>query len=171
VLTAFFAPDPQRANLVLPIPLRGLAAAASLLAAGGFALRARPAYVGAALLLTLSGLSTWLDQVWLGDMARRRTVLEHDLKAMLPALPPEPARVVLITPDPNVGHLGFLELKAQPYVIIADPQGPLTSELADAAAVVASGDTAPAGAWTAVYRGHEVSLWRPAGGAPLPSGR
>jgi len=171
VLTAFFAPDPQRANLVLPIPLRGLAAAASLLAAGGFALRARPAYVGAALLLTLSGLSTWLDQVWLGDMARRRTVLEHDLKAILPALPPEPARVVLITPDPNVGHLGFLELKAQPYVIIADPQGPLTSELADAAAVVASGDTAPAGAWTAVYRGHEVSLWRPAGGAPLPSGR
>jgi hypothetical protein len=171
VLTAFFAPDPQRANLVLPIPLRGLAAAASLAAAGAFALRARPAYVGAALILVLSGLSTWLDQVWLGDLARHRAALERDLRAIAPAIPREPARVVLITPDANVGHLGFLELKAQPYVVLADPQAPPPGVLTDAAAVVASGDKPPTGDWTAVYRGAEVSLWRPSAAAPLPMGR
>jgi len=171
VLTAFFAPDRARAWLVLPLPLRGLAAAATLLAAGAFALRARPAYVGAALLLTLSGLSTWLDQVWLGDMTRHRAALERDLRAIAPAMPPEPARVVLLTPDVNVGHIGFLELKAQPFVLVADVQAPPAGALADAAAVVASGDKPPPGDWLAAYHGQEVSLWRRAGGAPLPMGR
>jgi hypothetical protein len=171
VLTAFFAPDAERAALALSLPLRGIAAAATLVAAGALALRARPAYVGAALLLTLSGLSTWLDQVWLGELARHRAALERDLKAIAPAMPHEPARVVLITPDPNVGHLGFLELKAQPYVVVADPQAPPTGVLGDAQAVVASGDKPPLGDWQAVYRGREVSLWRPAGATPLPTGR
>jgi hypothetical protein len=171
VLTAFFAPDAGRAALTLPMPLRGLAAAGTLAAAGAFALRARPAYVGAALLLTLSGLSTWLDQIWLGDLARHRAALARDLHAIGPAMPPEPARVVLVTADANIAHLGFLELKAQPYVVLADPQAPPPGALSDAAAVVSSGDKPPPGDWQAVYRGREVSLWRPLGAPPLPMGR
>ena len=86
-------------------------------------------------------------------------------------MPPEPARVVLLTPDANVAHLGFLALKAQPYVVLADTQDPPPGTLTDATAVVASGDKAPPGDWRAVYRGPEVSLWRQAGAAPLPMGR
>lgn len=167
VLTAFFQSDPIRAALALPLPIRGMAAAASLLAAGALCLRVNPAIVGCALLLTLSGLSTWLDQVWLSELARHRTALLRDLRAIGPALPHEPARVVLITPDANVGHLGFLELKAQPFVVVGDPQAPPPGALDGAAAIVASGDKAPAGAWAAAYRGPELSLWR-AAASPEP---
>ncbi|MBS0332826.1 MAG: hypothetical protein JSS35_08675, partial [Proteobacteria bacterium] len=162
VLTAFFHPDPARAPLGLTVPLRALAAAAGLLAAAAFALRAPPAVVGCALILALSGLSTWLDQAWLGGLARNRAALAHDIAAIAPAVPREADRVMLVTPDINVGHLGFLGLKAQPYVLIADPQAPPAGALDGADAVVAAGDLAPAGAWRAVYRGSQLSLWRPA---------
>jgi hypothetical protein len=171
VLTAFFAPDPVRAPLGLTLPLRAIAAAATLLAAIAYALRAPPAVVGCALTLTLSVVSTWLDQVWLSDLARHRAALNLDLHAIGPALPAEPARVALITPDINVGHLGFLQLKARPYVIVGDPAAPPPGALEGADAVVASGDKAPPGAWMVAYRGRELSLWRPANASPLRMSR
>lgn len=164
VLTAFFAADNPRAAIDVGLPARGLAAIASLLAAGALALRARPAAVGCALLLMLSAVSTWVDNVWLSEIARRRVLLAADLDAIGMALPAEPATVLLITPDANVGHLGFLELKAQPFVIIAEASQTPAGQLADAAAVVASGDKPPGGAWRRVYHGAELSLWKPAAG-------
>jgi hypothetical protein len=169
VLTAFFAPDPERAPVPLTVPLRGLATAATLAAAIAYGLRLRPASVGCALLLTLSLLSTWLDQVWLGDTVLQRRALDHDLHAIAAQAPAPPSRIVLITPDANLGHLGFLALKAQPFVVLGDPAAPPAGALEGAAAVVASGAKPPAGQWTALYRGSELSLWRAADGAALPN--
>jgi hypothetical protein len=159
VLTAFFAPDPVRAPVVFALPYRGLAAAAGLLAAGVLAARARPSAAGAALLLALSALATWQDHVWLGEMARQRYALADDLKAIGPALPPGETRVVLITRDANLAHLGFLTLGARPDVVYGDPAQPPAGTLSDAAAVIASGAAGPPG-WIPAYRGHQLSLWR-----------
>jgi hypothetical protein len=170
VLTAFFAPDPVRAPLTFAVPYRGLAAAASLLAAGVLAARVRPSYAGAALLLALSALSTWQDHVWLGELAGERYALAHDLDAIAPILPAAPRRVVLLTPDANLAHLGFLRLGARPDVVFGQPAQPPAGTLSDAAAVIASGTAGPPG-WTQAYRGSQLSLWKPAPApTPLPSG-
>jgi hypothetical protein len=161
-LTAFFAPDPVRASLGPEMPYRALAVAATVLAAA-LLLKARPAYVGLALVLALGGLSTRLDHVWLGPLVQQRYALERDIRAILPRLPPEPAPVVLLAPDANDGHLGFLRLQARPHVVEGPPGQVSPAELVVARAVVVSGpETPPAGPWRRTYKGEVLSLYEPA---------
>jgi len=161
VLTAFFAPDPVRAPLVTALPCRAIAATLTLLAAGALALKAPPVRTGLALILALVLLSTWLDAVWTAPMGRARIALAQDVAAIRPQLPAEPAIVVLLSPDENDGHLGFLTLGARPFVTIGPPAQAPAGALTGAEAVVVSGpDAPPGGPWTRVYRGAELSLWR-----------
>lgn len=162
-LTAFFAPDPVRAPLGEGLPYRALATTATVIAALAMLAR-RPAYAGLALTLVLAGLSTWLDQVWMQPMVRQRYALARDIAAIAPRLPTEPAPVVLLAPDANDGHLGFLELKARPKVWLGPPSHTLPGQLAGAQAVVVSGpETPPGGPWTRTYKGEELSLFQPVG--------
>jgi hypothetical protein len=164
VLTAFFAPDPARAPLHWAFPYRSAATAAALLAAGALALRLGAVRTGLALILALSLMSAWLDYRWLAPMVSQRAALYRDIAAMRAALPPEPGTVILLTPDANDGHLGFLLLNARPFVLLGPPSQTPPAAIADAAAVVISGpDTPPGGPWTRVYHGGDLSLWRPAG--------
>jgi hypothetical protein len=166
VLSAFFGPDAARAPFTMGLPYRPIAAALTLLAAGALALRAPPIRTGLALILALGLLSTWLDAVWMAPAGRARVALERDAAAIRPLLPAEPAVVILLTPDANDGHLGFLRLEARPFVTVGPPAQTSPASLADAQAVVVSGsDTPPGGPWTRVYGGGELSLWRRA----LPS--
>ncbi|MFL5298404.1 MAG: hypothetical protein ACJ798_18655 [Phenylobacterium sp.] len=164
VLTAFFESDPVRAPLNFPVPYRALAAGTTLLAAIAYALRGRATYVGLALVLVLSALSTWQDYVWVGAMVKYRNALERDVRRIWPALPPEPAAIALLTPDANVGHLGFLRLHARPTVVLSPSDWPMA--VTGAEAVVMGGpDAPPGGPWREVYKGQELSLWRR---APTP---
>ncbi|HLZ77677.1 hypothetical protein [Phenylobacterium sp.] len=164
-LTAFFANDPVRAPLGLKTPYQALAAAAVVLAAGALALRLRAALAGLWLTLALAVLSTQLDQVWEAGLIGQRSALARDVAKIAPALP-RAGEVLLLAPDANDGHLGFLGLDARPRVILG-PAGDAPPEaLAQAAAVVVSGaDRPPGGPWTRVYQGSELSLYRP-GAAP-----
>jgi hypothetical protein len=160
-LTAFFAPDPVRAPLGPEMPYRALAVAATVLAAA-LLLKARPAYVGLGLVLALGALSTRLDHIWQGPMVRQRYALERDIEAIVPRLPPEPAPVVLLAPDANDGHLGFLRLQARPHVVQGAPSRVAPAELVVARAVVVSGpETPPAGPWRRTFKGEALSLFEP----------
>lgn len=163
-LTAFFHNDPVRAPLGLKTPYEALAALATALAAGAIALPARPALAGLWLTLALGALSTTLDQVWQGEMIGKRYALMGDVAKIGPALP-RAGQVLLLAPDANVGHLGFLSLDARPRVILG-PAGDAPPEaLASAQAVIVAGaDRPPGGPWTQVYRGAELSLYRPGAG-------
>jgi hypothetical protein len=169
VLTTFFAPDAVYAPLAFGVPFRALAALACLVAAAALALRARPIVVGAALILTLSTLTTWLDQKWLGEMARYRYVLFHELERVAPKIAARPGRVVVLTPDANTAHLAFLQLHARPDVVFAEPTSPPMGALDHATAVLVTGATPPPGAWSQAYRGKLISLWMPAPPQPLPA--
>jgi hypothetical protein len=162
ILTAFFHSDPVRAAAEFSIPFRGLAIAVSLAAAGALALRARPLQAGVGLILALGVLSTWLDHIWVGPMAAQRNALEHDVRALAPRLPPT-GDIVLLAPDENTGHLGFLRLEARPRVLLGPPGRTPLALLIGAQAVVAAGSEAPPGGpWTRAYQGSELSLYRPA---------
>ena len=160
-LTAFFHTDPVRAPLGLKTPYQALAAAATLLAAGAIAWRARPAQAGLWLTLALAVLSTQLDQAWQAGMIAQRAALARDVAKIAPALP-RTGEVLLLAHDANDGHLGFLGLDARPQVILG-PTGDAPPEaLAVAQAVVVAGaDRPPGGPWTRVYQGDELSLYRP----------
>ena len=161
-LTAFFAPDPVRAPLSVTLPYRTLAVAATIIAAAAMLAR-RPAYAGLALTLALAGLSTWLDHVWMAGLIDARYALARDIHAIRPLLPAEPAPIVLLAPDANDGHLGFLELKARPTVWLGRPSQTLPDQLAGVQAVVVSGpERPPGGPWIQTYRGEDLSLFRPA---------
>lgn len=163
-LTAFFAPDPVRAPLGAGPPYRALATAASVIAAVAM-LGRRPAYAGLALTLALAGLSTWLDHIWIEPMVRQRYALARDVRAIRPRLPAEPAPVVLLAPDGNDGHLGFLEFNARPRVWLGPPSQTPPGQLADAQAVIVSGPEAPPGGpWVRTYKGDELSLFQPVAG-------
>jgi hypothetical protein len=162
-LGAFFHPDPVRAPLGVRVPYRALAVAASLLAAAALALRARPALAGLGLILALGVLSTHLDHLWLGPIVGQRNALARDMVAIGPKLPPAPAALVLLAPDANEGHLGFLEMKARPRVWVGPPSQAQPDQLAGAQAVVVSGPETPPGAWTRTYQGEDLSLFQPAG--------
>ena len=166
VMTAFFHPDPIRAPLSVVTPYRAISIAAVLACALALALRVRPALAGLGLILTLGLLSTWLDHVWVDPIVRQRNALAADAAVIRRALPPEPASVVLLAPDANEGHLGFLELNARPFVLIGPPAATPPAEIAGAGAAVVSGpDAPPGGTWRRVFRGRDLSLWRQA----LPS--
>jgi hypothetical protein len=161
ILTAFFHSDPVRAAAEFSLPFRALAIAVSLAAAGALALRARPLQAGLGLILALGALSTWLDHIWVGPMAAQRNALERDFRALTPRLPPT-GDVVLLVPDENEGHLGFLRLEARPRVILGPPGQTPPALLIGAQAVVAAGSEAPPGGpWTRTYQGSELSLYRP----------
>ena len=161
-LTAFFAPDPVRAPLSVTLPYRTLAVAATIIAAAAMLAR-RPAYAGLALTLALAGLSTWLDHVWMAGLIDARYALARDIHAIRPLLPAEPAPIVLLAPDANDGHLGFLELKARPTVWLGPPSQTLPDQLAGVQAVVVSGpERPPGGPWIQTYRGEDLSLFQPA---------
>jgi hypothetical protein len=161
ILTAFFHSDPVRAAAEFSLPFRALAIAVSLAAAGALALRARPLQAGLGLILALGALSTWLDHIWVGPMAAQRNALERDLRALTPRLPPT-GDVVLLVPDENEGHLGFLRLEARPRVLLGPPGQTPPALLIGAQAVVAAGpETPPGGPWTRTYQGSELSLYRP----------
>jgi hypothetical protein len=164
VLTAFFQPDPLRAPLGDGPPYRLLAAAATVAAAAALRLGLRPAQAGLALTLALAALSTRLDHLWLGPLVRHRDAFERDLRALTPGLPPQPAEVVLLAPDGNDGHLGFLRLNARPHVYLGPPAQALPGSLIGATAVVVSGpDTPPGGPWVRSFKGEVLSVFRPAG--------
>jgi hypothetical protein len=161
-LTAFFAPDPARAPLGPEMPYRALAVAATVLAAA-LLLRVRPTYVGLGLVLALGALSTRLDHIWLGLLVQQRYAFERDIRAIVPRLPPEPAPIVLLAPDANDGHLGFLRLQARPHVVEGPPSQAPPAQLALARAVVVSGpETPPAGPWRRTFKGEVLSLYEPA---------
>jgi hypothetical protein len=162
VLTAFFHNDPVRAPLGLKTPYQALAALATLLAALAIALRARPAQAGLWLTLALAVLSTQLDQVWQAALIAQRTALVHDTAKIAPALP-RAGEVLLLAPDANDGHLGFLELDARPHVVLGPTAEAPAYDLAQAQAVVVSGpNTPPGGPWRRLYQGEELSLFGPA---------
>jgi hypothetical protein len=166
ILTAFFHLDPVRAPLDFG-PLRLLAAGATAVAAAGLALRMRPAIAGLGMVLALGVLSTWLDAVWVGPMAAQRVALYRDMQAILPVLPPAPAAIVLLAPDANDGHLGFLLLQARPRVWLGPPGGQAPpGALTGVQAVVVSGpETPPDGPWVRTFQGQDLSLFRrPPGG-------
>ncbi len=159
-LTAFFANDPVRAPLGLKTPYQALAAAAAVLAAGAIALRLRPALAGLWLTLALALLSTQLDHVWQAGLIGQRMALARDVAKIAPTLPRD-GEVLLLAPDANDGHLGFLGLDARPRVILGPAGNAPAEALARAAAVVVSGaDRPPGGPWTRVYQGGELSLYR-----------
>jgi hypothetical protein len=164
VLLAFFHNDPVRAPLGLKTPYQALATLAAVLAAGAVALRGRPAQAGLWLILALGMLSTELDHAWLSPMIAQRNALVGDVAKIAPALP-RAGEVLLLASDANDGHLGFLELDARPRVILG-PAGDAPPEaLASAQAVIVSGaDRPPGGPWTRVYKGAELSLYRPGAG-------
>ncbi|HEV7385739.1 MAG TPA: hypothetical protein VGN89_12725, partial [Phenylobacterium sp.] len=162
ILTAFFHADPIRAPAEFRLPYRALAVAVSLVAAGALALRARPLQAGLGLILALGALSTWLDHIWVGPMAAQRNALERDFRALAPRLPPT-GDIVLLAPDENDGHLGFLRLEARPRVLLGPPGQKPPALLIGADAVVAAGAEAPPGGpWMRAYKGAELSLYRPA---------
>lgn len=164
-LTAFFQPDPVRAPLGSAAFYRPLATLAALLAAGAVALRVSPTQAGLGLILALGGLSTWLDHVWVGPMVAQRYALERDIRSLEPRLPPEPALIVLLAPDANVGNLGFLRLNARPHVFLGPPSRTSVGDLAGAQAVVVSGpETPPGGPWLRTFKGDDLSVFRPAAG-------
>jgi len=161
-LTAFFSPDPARAPLGGGPPYRALAVAATV-AAAGLMLARRPVYAGLGLILAFAGLSTWLDHQWLAPMVQQRRALARDAAAIAQRLPARPAPVVLLAPDANDGHLGFLQLQARPTVWLGPPGQTPPSQLAAARAVVVSGpETPPGGPWRRTYRGEDLSLFEPA---------
>jgi hypothetical protein len=167
ILTAFFHPDPVRAPLGFAGSWRLMAGAATGLAAAGLALRMRPVHAGLGLILALGVLSTWLDAVWLAPMVAQRVGLDRDIRAIRPALPPEPAAIALLAPDANDGHLGFFLLQARPQVWLGPPGGQAPpGALAAVQAVVVSGpETPPDGPWMRTFQGRELSLFRrPPGG-------
>jgi hypothetical protein len=165
ILSAFFHPDPLRAALGLRLPYRALAIAVSLAAAGLLALRARPLHAGLGLILALGLLSTWLDHIWVGPMVAHRYALERDIRAMQPRLPLT-GDIVLLAPEANAGHLGFLRLDARPRVYLGPPGQISPVNLAGTQAVVVAGpETPPGGPWVQTYKGVELSLYRP---APTP---
>ena len=162
ILTAFFHSDPVRAPADFRLPYRALAIAASLAAAGALVLRTKPLQAGLGLILALGGLSTWLDHIWVGPMAAQRNALERDFLALAPRLPPT-GDVVLLAPDENDGHLGFLRLDARPRVYLGPPDQISPVNLAGTRAVVVAGpETPPGGPWVRTYKGAELSLYRPA---------
>ena len=159
-LLAFFHSDPVRAPLGPTAPYQALATAATLLAAAAIALRARPAQAGLWLTLALGVLSTQLDHIWVSPMIGQRNALARDVAKIRPALPAA-GEVVLLAPDANDGHLGFLELDARPRVILGPTGQAPPALLAEAQAVVAAGpDPPPGGPWTRVYQGAELSLFK-----------
>jgi hypothetical protein len=164
-LTAFFHVDPVRAPIGVTTPYQALAALATVLAAGAIALRLRPAQAGLWLTLALAVLSTELDRTWEAGLIGHRTALARDVAKIAPALP-RTGEVLLLAPDANDGHLGFLGLDARAQVILG-PAGDAPPEaLARAVAVVtAGGERPPGGPWTRLYQGGELSLYRP-GAAP-----
>jgi hypothetical protein len=119
------------------------------------------------LILALGVLSTWLDAVWLAPMVAQRQALDRDIRAIRPALPPEPAPIALLAPDANDGHLGFFLLQARPQVWLGPPGGQAPpGALTGVQAVVVSGpETPPDGPWVRTVQGQELSLFRrPPGG-------
>jgi hypothetical protein len=163
ILLAFFHPDPVRVPLGFPTPYRAIAVAATLLAGAALALRARPAWVGMALVLALGALSSHLDHAWLGPLVRQRYALERDIQTILPTIASEAGEIVLLAPDANDGHLGFLRLGARPRVLLGPPAKTPPAELAGAQVVVVSGpDTPPGGPWGRTFKGEALSVFRSA---------
>ena len=162
ISTAFFHPDPVRAVLGFAGSWRLMASAVTVIVAGNLALRMRPAYAGLALVLALGVLSTWLDAVWLGPMVEQRVALDREIRAIRPALPPEPAPIAFLAPDANDGHLGFFLLQARPRVWLGPPggQAPLGALTPVQAVIVSGPQTPPDGPWVRTFQGRELSLWR-----------
>jgi hypothetical protein len=161
VLTAFFRADPLRAALGGGPPYRLLAAAATVAAAAALKLGLRPAQAGLALTLALAALSTRLDHLWLGPLVQHTYAFERDIRALSPGLPPEPAEIVLLAPEANDGHLGFLRLNARPHVYLGRPSLTAPDALATATAVVVAGPEAPPGGpWVRTFQGPALSLFR-----------
>lgn len=159
-LTAFFAADPVRAALTEPLPFRGLAVLATLLAAAALVMGARPAWIGAGHILALGVLSTALDAQWIGPMVAERTALNQDIAAIRPRLPPEAGSVLLLATDANDGHLAFLQLQARPRVILGPPaQAPLQALAGISAVVTSSPATPPGSGWRQSYSGSVLSLY------------
>lgn len=163
ILLAFFHPDPERANLGVQAPYRALAVAASLLAALAMAAGVRPARVGLAHILALGLLSVHLDHVWLKAMLDARAAFARDIRAVSPMVPERPGALVLLTPDPNEAHLGFLRLDPQPKVVVSTPGEVPARELAAAEALLVGDPAPPPGDWVQVYAGRELWLYRPGG--------
>jgi len=161
-LLAFFQPDPVRAPLNLAIPYRAIATGIAVLAAVALALRVRPIHVGLGLVLGLGAVSSHLDHVWVGGVVNERNALERDIRSVLPRLPPQPADILLLTPDANIGHLVFLRLEARPRVFLGAVADAPVAAVATARAVLVSGpETPPAGPWERTFHGQELSLYEP----------
>jgi hypothetical protein len=69
--------------------------------------------------------------------------------------------MVLLAPDENDGHLGFLRLDARPRVFLGPPGKLAPAYLQGASAVVVSGPEPPPGRWRRVYQGEDLSLFKP----------
>jgi hypothetical protein len=162
VLMAFFHADPVRAPMGFWLPYRALAITATVLAVAAVALRVRVEHAGLGLILGLSAPSTWQDHQWLGPIITQHEAMERDFRALRPGLPADGDMVVL-APDPNVGHLVFLRLDARPRIHLGPPGETPPNELTSAVAVLVAGpETPPGGPWARTYKGEEFSVFRPA---------
>ncbi len=162
VLEAFLKPDRLHGPGLPGLYTQRLAGAVCLAATLALCLRLRPVWAGLAIVLTVSGLSTWFDHIWLTPMAAERTAEARDLEKIAAALPAQ-GQVLLISPDANAAPLAFLKLEGRPQVVQAPPaEAPPQVLLGVDAAVVSGTDPPPGGPWVATYKGRTLSLWRKA---------
>jgi hypothetical protein len=135
-------------------------------AAAAIAWRAPPWRVATAYFLALGLLSTWLDHVWTGPIAQKRTEFDADIQVAAALTPDEPALNAVLAVDNNDAQLGFLGLGGFAQVLPAQAGAPPpAAALTFKNLVVVAPATPPAG-WACPYRGKQLAVCvHPAGDA------
>lgn len=158
-VTAFSSPDVMRfpfgyvGGSRLVAVLATLAVALATLA-GVSVRRAWPAYF-----VALGLLSTRADDAWVGQIAQRSRVIEHELHVAGALTVDQAAPTVVIVENVNDGHVAYMALKGQ-VTVRTTPRGPLAERpLRDAQSAIVFGDRTPGTRWRKVFSGRELAAY------------
>jgi hypothetical protein len=157
-LTAFFHPDPVRANLGVRFPFRAVAAIASLAAAAAVAGGARPWRAALGLFLALGLLSTWLDHIWIGPIAEKRAEFDSEIQVAAALSPPSADRTAILAVDNNDANLAYLGLGGFAQVLPAQPGAPPPLVALAYENLVVISPASPPDGWACPYRGKQLEV-------------
>lgn len=104
-------------------------------------------------------LSTWADDAWVGEIAARNIVLEHELHIADSLSESRAGELLVIAGGQNDGHVAFLRLHGRPRVELTDPRKVGPKLIGQARTVIAFSGREPAGRWRSVFDGDVLSVY------------
>lgn len=158
-VTAFISPDVMRAPFGYVGGSRVVAIIATLAIAfatlvGLSVRRTWPAYF-----VILGLLSTRADDAWVGEIAQKWRLIEHELHVASALVVDQPGPPVVVVDSANEGHVAYLYLKGDAVVRIESQEPSPVDALRGGRSAIIFSDRTLGPKWTKVFSGRELTAY------------